>query len=220
MTEFRGITSGKISSDRLPSYVDDVVEYNNKDVFPAAAQAQSGKIYVAKDTNKTYRWSGTQYVEISESLALGTTSATAFRGDYGNAAYAHAVTNKGSAYSSGLYKITTNSEGHVTAAAAVTKNDITGLGIPGSLSGYATENYVQDYIKKGSTTIAAGSTSINETKSVTVNLYSAYAYEINSSNVKKQVLIDSSISADGKIITFSRTATDTTNPIYINYLYV
>lgn len=45
---------------------------------------------------------------------------------------AHAVTNKGSAFVSGLYKITTNSEGHVTAATPVTKSDITGLGIPAS----------------------------------------------------------------------------------------
>jgi len=64
------------------------------------------------------------------SLELGTTSSTAFRGDYGNSAYTHAVTNKGSAFSNGLYKITTNSEGHVTAATAVQKSDITGLGIP------------------------------------------------------------------------------------------
>ena len=68
----------------------------------------------------------------TSSLALGTSSSTAYRGDRGNAAYAHAVTNKGAAFESGLYKITTNSEGHVTAATAVAKDDITGLGIPGS----------------------------------------------------------------------------------------
>lgn len=68
----------------------------------------------------------------TSSLALGTTSSTAYRGDYGNSAYTHAVTNKGAAFASGLYKITTNSEGHVTAATAVAKADITGLGIPGS----------------------------------------------------------------------------------------
>ena len=33
---------------------------------------------------------------------------------------------------SGLYKITVDGEGHVSAAAAVTKSDITGLGIPGT----------------------------------------------------------------------------------------
>lgn len=123
-------SSGKVPTSQLPSYVDDVLEYTNKASFPATGE--TGKIYVDKATNLTYRWSGTAYVEISPSLALGETSSTAYRGDYGAAAYAHAVTNKGSAFTSGLYKITTNSEGHVTAATAVQKSDITGLGIPGT----------------------------------------------------------------------------------------
>ena len=123
-------SSGKVPSSQLPSYVDDVLEYTNKASFPTTGE--TGKIYVDKATNLTYRWSGTAYVEISPSLALGETSSTAYRGDYGAAAYAHAVTNKGSAFTSGLYKITTNSEGHVTAATAVQKSDITGLGIPGT----------------------------------------------------------------------------------------
>ena len=120
--------NGLVPESQLPSYVDDVVEYASQSAFPATGV--SGKIYVATDTNKTYRWSGSAYVEISASLALGTTHSTAFYGDYGNAAYAHGVTNKGSAFASGLYKITTNSQGHVTAATAVQKSDITGLGIP------------------------------------------------------------------------------------------
>ena len=123
-------SSGKVPTSQLPSYVDDVLEYTNKASFPTTGE--TGKIYVDKATNLTYRWSGTAYVEISPSLALGETSSTAYRGDYGAAAYAHAVTNKGSAFTSGLYKITTNSEGHVTAATAVQKSDITGLGIPGT----------------------------------------------------------------------------------------
>lgn len=120
--------SGVISSFNLPSYVDDVLEYNSQSVFPEAGE--SGKIYIDKTTNKTYRWSGSSYVEISASLALGTTSSTAFRGDYGNTAYAHAEA-KGSAFANGLYKITTNAHGHVTGATAVTKSDIVALGIPG-----------------------------------------------------------------------------------------
>ena len=123
---------GKVPSAQLPSYVDDVLEYDTRNSFPATGEA--GKIYVAKDTNLTYRWSGSAYVEISQSLALGETSSTAYRGDYGAAAYAHAVTNKGSAFTNGLYKITTNSEGHVTNANGVEKSDITALGIPGELS--------------------------------------------------------------------------------------
>ena len=120
--------TGTIPQANLPSYVDDVLEYNGKSTFPKSGE--SGKIYVDTSTNKTYRWSGSGYTEISASLALGTTSSTAFRGDYGNTAYQHA-TAKGSAFASGLYKITTNAQGHVTAATAVTKSDITALGIPG-----------------------------------------------------------------------------------------
>ena len=120
--------TGTIPSGSLPSYVDDVVEYENQSAFPPTGEA--GKIYVDTTTNKTYRWGGSEYVEISASLALGSTSSTAFRGDYGEAAYNHAVTNKGSEFASGLYKITTNAEGHVTAATSVAKGDITALGIP------------------------------------------------------------------------------------------
>lgn len=119
-------SSSKIDSTYLPSYVDDVLEYAGKSNFPSSGE--TGKIYVDTSTNLTYRWSGTAYVEISPSLALGTTSSTAFRGDYGNTAYAHA-TAKGSAFSSDLYKITTNDEGHVIAATAVTKSDLTVLGV-------------------------------------------------------------------------------------------
>lgn len=123
-------SNGKVPSSQLPSYVDDVLEYSAKASFPATGEA--GKIYVDTSTNLTWRWSGSTYVQIASSLALGETSSTAYRGDRGASAYAHAVTNKGSAFSSGLYKITTNSEGHVTAATAVVKDDITGLGIPAS----------------------------------------------------------------------------------------
>ena len=75
--------NGKVPASQLPSYVDDVLEYDNVEAFPETGE--SGKIYVAKDTNLTYRWSGTQYVEISPSLALGETASTAFPGDRGKA---------------------------------------------------------------------------------------------------------------------------------------
>lgn len=74
---------GKIPSSQLPSYVDDVLEYDNKSAFPQTGEA--GKIYIAKNTNLTYRWSGSAYVEISQSLALGETSSTAYAGDKGKA---------------------------------------------------------------------------------------------------------------------------------------
>lgn len=72
---------GKVPSSQLPSYVDDVLEYDNLTSFPQTGE--SGKIYVSKDTNLTYRWTGSTYVEISQSLALGETSSTAYAGDKG-----------------------------------------------------------------------------------------------------------------------------------------
>lgn len=80
-------SSGKVPSSQLPSYVDDVLEYSALSAFPATGE--SGKIYIAQDTNKTYRWSGTAYVVISETLALGETSSTAYYGDKGKTAYEH-----------------------------------------------------------------------------------------------------------------------------------
>ena len=127
-------SSGKVPSTQLPSYVDDVLEYTAKSNFPSTGEA--GKIYVDTSTNLAYRWGGSTYTEISPSIALGTTSSTAFRGDYGNTAYTHANA-KGSAFTSGLYKITTNAQGHVTAATAVAKSDITGLGIPAQDTTYS-----------------------------------------------------------------------------------
>lgn len=79
--------NGKVLSSQLPSYVDDVLEYSAKSVFPSTGE--TGKIYVDTATNLTYRWSGTAYVEISPSLALGETSSTAYRGDRGKLAYEH-----------------------------------------------------------------------------------------------------------------------------------
>lgn len=134
--------TGTIAAANLPSFVDDVLEgyygpdgvfYKNYDTstkkYSNAYTGETGKIYVNLNSNKTYRWSGSAYVVISETIALGETSSTAYRGDRGKAAYDHAAA-KGSAFASGLYKITTNSQGHVTGATAVQKSDITGLGIP------------------------------------------------------------------------------------------
>lgn len=76
-------STGKVPAAQLPSYVDDVLEYSTKAQFPQTGE--TGKIYVSKDTNLTYRWTGTQYLEISQSLALGETPSTAYPGDKGKA---------------------------------------------------------------------------------------------------------------------------------------
>lgn len=84
------LVGGTVPASQLPSYVDDVLEYANFAGLPVAGE--TGKIYVTLDTNLTYRWSGTQYTEISVSLALGETSSTAYRGDRGKTAYDHSQT--------------------------------------------------------------------------------------------------------------------------------
>ncbi len=88
--------TGKVPATQLPSYVDDTIEgylYEGKwyqdETHKTPVTGESGKIYVTKDTNKTYRWSGTMFVEISASLALGETASTAFAGDKGKKAYDH-----------------------------------------------------------------------------------------------------------------------------------
>ena len=82
--------TGKVPSSQLPAYVDDVLEFANQAAFPE--EGEGGKIYVALDNNKTYRWGGTTYVEISAGLALGETQGTAYEGSKG-AANAAAIAN-------------------------------------------------------------------------------------------------------------------------------
>ncbi len=75
--------TGKVPTSQLPSYVDDVVEYDNREAFPPTGE--SGKIYVDKAANNTYRWSGSSYVIIGGSLTLGETESTAYAGNKGKA---------------------------------------------------------------------------------------------------------------------------------------
>lgn len=89
-------SAGKVPAAQLPSYVDDVIEgyysggkfYTSKDSsgnYSGVITGETGKIYVNLNDNKTYRWSGTAYAVISETLALGETSSTAYAGNKGAA---------------------------------------------------------------------------------------------------------------------------------------
>ena len=84
------LISGLIPASQLPSYVDDVLSFPDLVSFPSLGE--DGKIYVAEDVNKTYRWGGSSYVEIGGGgVALGETSSTAYRGDRGKIAYDHSL---------------------------------------------------------------------------------------------------------------------------------
>jgi hypothetical protein len=68
------LEGGKVPSTQLPSYVDDVVEYNDLSSFPATGE--QGKIYINTANNKTYRWSGSVYLEINPSEVESVNSQT------------------------------------------------------------------------------------------------------------------------------------------------
>ena len=94
--------NGKVPSSQLPSYVDDVIEgylsegkFYKEGAHTTEITGESGKIYVDLTTSKTYRWSGTAYAVISETIALGETSSTAYRGDRGKTAYDHSLKTSG-----------------------------------------------------------------------------------------------------------------------------
>lgn len=61
--------SGKVPSEQLPSYVDDIIEYDTYEDLPTPGEG--GKIYVTTDNNLQYRWSGSTYVGINEDCIKG-----------------------------------------------------------------------------------------------------------------------------------------------------
>jgi len=64
--------SGKVPAAELPSYVDDVLEYADLGSFPVTGE--SSKIYVAQDSGRIYRWTGSIYVEVSADAGAPVTS--------------------------------------------------------------------------------------------------------------------------------------------------
>ena len=127
-------SSGKVPSSQLPSYVDDVIEgyYYNSKFYKESSHTteitgESGKIYTDLGNNKTYRWSGTTYTEISASLALGETSSTAYPGDKGTANAANIKTLQGY-FSSGIAKqATADASGNVITETYAKKSDLSSV---------------------------------------------------------------------------------------------
>lgn len=109
-------STGKVPSSQLPAYVDDVLEFSSLSSFPETGE--DGIIYIATDTNLTYRWSGSQYVEISPSLALGETSSTAYRGDHGLIAYNHSQITNGNPHGTTYSEVGAAPISHVTTQAS------------------------------------------------------------------------------------------------------
>lgn len=124
-------SNGKVPSSQLPSYVDDVIEgyyYNSKfykeESHTNEIAGESGKIYTDLGNNKTYRWSGTTYTEISASLALGETSSTAYPGDKGKANATNIKTLQGYFTGAVANKATADASGNVITETYATKSNL------------------------------------------------------------------------------------------------
>ena len=120
---------GLIPSAQLPSYVDDVVETYVVGQTPYAADwlsttsdgaaltPESGKIYLVISEgdyqNQEFRWGGTQYAQISKSLALGETSSTAFPGNLGKIAYDHSQITDGNPHGTTYDEVGAAPQSHV-----------------------------------------------------------------------------------------------------------
>jgi hypothetical protein len=164
--------TGKVPSSQLPSYVDDVEEYANLAAFPVTGE--SGKIYIALDTNLTYRWGGTAYVEISPSLALGETSSSAYRGDRGKIAYDHSQST------GNPHGATTNDISDYTNKRYVTDAQLT------AIDNAATKNLTLDR-KTASYTLVSG----DNNKLIEMNVATANNVTINNSvfSAGNQILV-------------------------------
>ena len=126
--------TGQVPASQLPSYVDDVVEgyyvegaFYKDEAHQEVITGESSKIYVDLTSENTYRWSGTIFVEISKSLALGETASTAFPGDKGKIAYdysqaVHAMvdaTKVTASDNNGYIKVTSQNEAGVATESEV-----------------------------------------------------------------------------------------------------
>ena len=107
--------NGKVPSSQLPSFVDDVIEgylsggkFYKESAHTTEITGETGKIYIDLATNKTYRWSGSAFVVVSETLALGETSSTAYRGDRGKTAYDHSQSTHARTDATKVEKSSTN----------------------------------------------------------------------------------------------------------------
>ena len=158
------ITSGVIDAARLPSYVDDVLEFDNLAAFPATGE--TSKIYVTLDTNKTYRWSGSVYIQINADETITLTGAVTGSGigSFATTLSDDVVTLAKMANvstSTVFYRKTAGTGDPEVQSLATLKTD---LGLTGTNSGDQTITLTSDVTGSGTgsfaTTISAGAVSL------------------------------------------------------------
>jgi len=166
-------SGGKVPASQLPSYVDDVLEgtyisatvFHDKNGNPYTPEDGIAYIDISNTANKgSWRWSGTQYTKIENSgLTLGTTSATAHRGDHGVIAYTHS-------------QATGNPHGTTIAQIPNLQSELNSKSDVGHVHAYATAT-VPGFVELGSNTVQ---TQTIVAVSATANR--TYAVQLNSAN--------------------------------------
>ena len=134
---------GLIPSSQLPSYVDDVLEFADLASFPSTGV--TGKIYVALDSNKIYRWSGATYIEVSAQVGTiwgGITGTLSNQVDLQNALDAKQDDLNGTgfvkisgttiSYDNSTYYLASNPSGYTTNTGTVTSVAALTLGTTGT----------------------------------------------------------------------------------------
>ena len=139
-------SSGKVPASQLPSFVDDVVEYANLAAFPGTGEG--GKIYVAQDTGKVYRWASNSYVIISDYVHPSYTART-------GKPTADATPGFGGTFT--VSQVTSDSSGHVS---GMTDRTIT---IPDAVATGSTAGLMSAADKTKLDGIAAGAAAIDDT---------------------------------------------------------
>lgn len=131
-------TGGKVPSAQLPSYVDDIIEVPSSANFPNPGE--TGKIYVTLDTNLTYRWSGSGYVQVSSGPLPSNTSPLV----------------NGSADPGTSLTYSRSDHVHPTQAGAATPLVASGTGSVGTSSLFAREDHVHPAQALAASGVSAG----------------------------------------------------------------
>lgn len=171
-------SSGKLPVSMVPGRAVEVVScyvYNGGAYEDAQhtvpITAEESKLYIDKTTSRVYVYSGTTLVAPPDSIAIGTTSNSAFRGDLGQTAYDHATdSNKvSSASNSGLYKFAVTAQGHIASVTAVAKSDITGLGIASNSVATSSANGLMANADKSKLDAIASGAQVNVIETIKIN---------------------------------------------------
>lgn len=192
-------SNGLIAAQYIPGGLDEIKEYDNREAFPPAGE--DNIYYLAKDSNLLYRWSGSDYVPVNPSLALGETSATAYRGDHGLVAYNHSLVTNGNPHGTTAAQV-----GAIPATEKSTANGVATLDESGKLASTQKPTYTADEVGARPSTWMPSATDVGADQTGTAT--SAVSTHNSDGNAHKNLLDtkqDKLTGTQGQIVGFDST---------------